>query len=52
MRGIINVIIGVVMVIGGLSGSLVLRGTGSGTALAVIGGGLILLGIYRLRDSD
>ncbi len=50
MRGIINIIIGVVMVIGGLSGSLVLRGTHSGTALAVIGGGLIVWGLFRLRS--
>ena len=29
MRGIINIIIGVVFIVGGLSGGLVLRGTGN-----------------------
>jgi hypothetical protein len=50
MRGIINIVIGVVMVIGGLSGQLVMRGTDSGTALAVIGGALIIFGLFRLRN--
>jgi hypothetical protein len=50
MRGILNIVIGVVMVIGGLSGQLVMRGTNSGTALAVIGGALIIFGLFRLRN--
>jgi hypothetical protein len=48
MRGIVNIIIGVVMVIGGLSGNLVLKGTQSGGALAAIGGVLVLVGIVRM----
>jgi hypothetical protein len=48
MRGIINIIIGVVFIIGGLTGSMSLRGTGSGGALAVVGGVLILVGLFRL----
>lgn len=51
MRGILNIVIGVVFIIGGLSGKLVMRGTESGVALAVIGGFLILLGIYRMASS-
>jgi hypothetical protein len=50
MRGIINIVLGVVMVIGGLSGQLVMRGTESGVALAVIGGALIVFGLFRLRN--
>jgi hypothetical protein len=51
MRGIINIIIGVVFIIGGLSGKLVLLGTQSGMGLAAVGGGLILLGLYRMSRS-
>lgn len=42
MRGIANILFGLVFVVGGLSGKLALRGTGSGIALAVVG--LLLLG--------
>ncbi|HOX44110.1 MAG TPA: hypothetical protein PK668_10960 [Myxococcota bacterium] len=48
MRGIIDIIIGIVMVIGGLSGNLVFRGTDSGGLLAVVGVALIGFGIFRL----
>ncbi|HPF38828.1 MAG TPA: hypothetical protein P5081_18510 [Phycisphaerae bacterium] len=48
MRGIGNIIIGLVFVIGGLSGKLALRGTESGPAIAVVGGLLIALGVYRM----
>jgi len=48
MRGIINIVIGIVFLIGGLSGGMVMRGTHSGGALAAVGGFLILLGIFRL----
>jgi hypothetical protein len=50
MRGIINIVLGAIMVIGGLSGQLVMRGTESGVALAVIGGALIVFGLFRLRN--
>lgn len=52
MRGIISIVIGVVMVIGGLSGKLVMRGTESGVALAVLGGVLIAIGLFRLKSSS
>ncbi len=39
-----NIVIGIVFVIGGLSGQLALRGTESGPALAVLGVGLIVWG--------
>jgi hypothetical protein len=50
MRGILNIIIGAVMIIGGLSGALVMRGTGSGVALAVLGAVFVVLGLFRLRN--
>ena len=43
-----KIIIGLVMVIGGLSGNLVLVGTDSGAALAVLGGVLIVWGIVKM----
>jgi hypothetical protein len=53
MRGIINIVIGVVFIVGGLSGNMALRGTHSGGGLAAVGGFLILLGIFRLaRPAD
>jgi len=45
---VINIIIGLVMVIGGLSGKLALKGTNSGGALAVFGGALIAWGVLRM----
>jgi hypothetical protein len=48
MRGIISIVLGLVFIIGGLSGKLALRGTESGPALAVIGVALIGLGIFRI----
>jgi hypothetical protein len=50
MRGIISILIGVVFIIGGLSGRLVLLGTRSGVALAVVGVLLLGLGIFRLLN--
>lgn len=52
MRGIINIVIGIAFIIGGLSGKLVMRGTSSGEALAVVGGFFILLGLYRIVRSS
>jgi len=40
--------IGIVMIIGGLSGNLVLIGTNSGGALAVFGAVLIAWGVFNL----
>jgi hypothetical protein len=48
MRGIISIVIGTVFIVGGLTGKLTLIGTQSGGALAVAGGVMILIGIFRL----
>lgn len=48
MRGLISIVIGIIFIIGGLSGRLVLIGTHSGPALAVMGVLLILLGGARM----
>ena len=42
-----NIIIGIVFVIGGLSGKLALLGTNSGGLLALLGAGLIVWGIVQ-----
>ena len=45
-----NIIIGLVMIIGGATGQLSLRGTHSSTALVVLGAVLLAWGIYsRIR---
>ena len=49
-RGIFNIVIGVVFVAGGASGNLVLKGTDSGGAIAVVGVALIGFGIWRMRQ--
>lgn len=43
-----NIIIGIVFVVGGLSGQLALRGTDNSTALAAVGGGLVIWGIVQV----
>jgi hypothetical protein len=48
MRGIISIIIGVIFVVGGLSGKLAPRGMQSGRQLAVFGSIFIVIGIIRL----
>jgi hypothetical protein len=48
MRGIGNIVVGVVFIIGGLSGKLVLIGTNSGELLAVVGVGLIVWGVIKM----
>ena len=49
--GILNILFGIVFIGGGLSGVLVLRGTHSGHALAALGVGLLLLGLYRMVNT-
>ncbi len=44
-----SIIIGLVFIVGGLSGQLALIGTNSGVALAVVGLLLIGRGIWRIR---
>ena len=51
MRGVLNIIIGGVFILGGLSGRLVLLGTSSGIALAVVGVILVIVGIVRLKNN-
>jgi len=48
MRGILNIIVGIVFIVGGLAGKLVMVGTNSGVALAGLGLVLVILGIWRL----
>jgi hypothetical protein len=48
MRGIVNIIIGIVFIVGGLTGNMALRGTQSGGAIAAVGAFLVLLGLFRM----
>jgi hypothetical protein len=43
-----NIFIGIVFIIGGLSGQMVIRGTNSSGGLAILGVGLVLWGGYRV----
>lgn len=52
MRGIGNLIIGVIFIIGGMSGGLVMRGTSSGGALAVLGLVLCVMGGVQLAKGS
>jgi len=51
MRGIVNIVIGVIFIIGGLTGRLALIGTHNGPALAVVGLVLVGIGVYRVVQS-
>jgi len=46
----VKIIIGVVFIIGGLSGKLVLVGTNSGMALAIFGLVMVVWGIARIAS--
>jgi hypothetical protein len=50
-RGVINIIFGVIFIVGGLTGRLALLGTHSGPALAALGACLIVLGLARIGRS-
>ena len=52
MGGIISIILGIVMIVGGLTGKMTLRGTGSGTALAAVGAVVLLIGIARFANRN
>ena len=52
MRGIVNIVIGIIFIVGGLSGNLALRGTHSGGGIAAVGGFLLLLGIFRMARPE
>jgi hypothetical protein len=47
-----NIIVGVLFIIGGLSGTLALRGTGSTIALAVLGAILLVVGIVQVSSGN
>jgi predicted homoserine dehydrogenase-like protein len=47
-----SIIIGVLFLIGGLSGSLVLRGTGSSGALALVGLVMIVIGVIQVGNGN
>ncbi len=51
MRGILQIVIGAIFILGGLSGKLVLLGTNSGQALAVFGGVLVVIGFVRMAKA-
>jgi len=48
-RVVSSILIGLVFIVGGMSGKLALVGTNSGVALAVVGVLLVGRGIWRLR---
>ncbi len=52
LRGIGNIVIGLIFVIGGLTGHLALIGTDSGVALAVVGGLMAAFGVYRIMSGN
>lgn len=52
MRGMANLIIGLIFIVGGMGGGLVLKGTQSGGALAFVGLILCLLGGVQLAKSS
>ena len=47
MGGIFNIVIGLIMLVGGLSGRLALIGTNNSTILAAIGAAVLAFGVYR-----
>jgi hypothetical protein len=47
-----RIIIGVIAVLGGLSGKLALRGTGSSTALVIVGAVFIVLGAIQMKKRN
>jgi len=46
-----TIIIGVIFIIGGLTGSMTLRGTGSAIGLAVVGAVLCLWGVIEMANA-
>ena len=52
MRGIGNIIFGLIFVVGGASGQLALIGTNSSGALVVVGLGLLAWGGYQAMSSQ
>ncbi len=48
MRGIVSIVIGVIFIVGGLSGRLALIGTHSGVGLAIVGAAVAGIGVVRV----
>lgn len=48
----VNILFGLVFIIGGLTGHLALIGTNSGEALAVVGALMLAYGIYQLKQKN
>lgn len=46
-----NIVIGLIFLIGGLSGKIAIRGTDSSTGAAILGGALVIWGIVQLVRS-
>ncbi len=51
-RGIGNILVGFVFIVGGLSGKLVLRGTNSSELLVLLGVGLLMWGFYKATNPE
>jgi hypothetical protein len=51
-RDMLNIILGILFIIGGLSGKLVFIGTNSGVLLAVVGFILVIWGAYRMYQRN
>ena len=47
-----NIIFGILFIIGGLSGSMALRGTGSTAGLAVVGAIFLVIGIAQVAKGN
>lgn len=52
MRGLFDIGLGLVFVVGGLTGKLALIGTNSGTALAAVGAAMIAWGGYKAMQGQ
>jgi len=51
-RGIGNILVGFVFIVGGLSGKLVLRGTNNSELLVLLGVGLLMWGLYKATNPE
>ena len=47
-RGVVSIVIGVLLIVGGLSGKFVLIGTHSGPALVGVGAVVVAIGLFRV----
>lgn len=46
-----NILFGIIFIVGGLSGKLALIGTNSPGALAAVGAGMVLWGVFQIRSN-